>query len=75
MPWFDRLMVGGLMYHHDYCPPDSYPRPCRWVWKALNEFSAKLRGPDVLIVDDAQEGMAGWYRRAGEMCPRLSETE
>ncbi len=67
LPWFNRLAVGGLMVHHDYCPPWSSPRPCRWIWETLNEFTAKMRPPDVLIVDENEEGMAGWYRRAGEV--------
>ena len=67
LPWFNRLAAGGLMFHHDYSPPWSSPRPCRWVWDTLNEFTAKVHLPDVLIVDENEEGMAGWYRQSGEV--------
>lgn len=67
LPWYNKLMEGGLKIHHDYCPPDTPVRPCRWVWDALNDFGARMHAPDVLLVDADREGMAGWYRRAGEV--------
>ena len=68
LPWFNLLRVGGLMLHHDYTPPTSATRPCRPVWNALNAF-ADVTGhePDVLLIGPDDEGMAGWYRRAGEV--------
>lgn len=62
MPWWDRLRSGGLFFHHDYSPEDSW-RPCPPVYDELNRFCAALkRGFDVLIVDDGKAGMAGWYK-------------
>ena len=66
LPWYNWLKVGGLMIHHDYSPADAPVRPCRWVWDAVNEFAEKTHQPDVLVVDEFSEGMAGFYRREGE---------
>ena len=75
LPWFDRLIEGGLMLFHDYCPETAWPRPCRPVYDALNDFAARLgREPDVLMTDDRQVGMAGWYRRAGEVWDGLRDS-
>lgn len=71
LPFYNTLKTGGLMIHHDYCPDRPLctgPRPCRWVYEALNQFAAWLNhAPDVLLVDHNVEGMAGWYRQAGEI--------
>ena len=67
LPWYNKLKVGGLMIHHDYCPADAPVRPCRWVYETVNAFSTRLHAPDVLMADDTREGMAGHYRREGEV--------
>ncbi|MDD5059297.1 MAG: class I SAM-dependent methyltransferase [Sideroxydans sp.] len=63
MPWWNRVRPGGLMVFHDYskqaCPP---------VFQALNDWRQRLgREFDVLVVDSEGIGMAGWYRREGEL--------
>lgn len=64
--WFGRLRSGGLILFHDYSPAGSV-RPCPSVMGAVDDFALGLgREPDVLVVDDTEVGMAGWYRRAGE---------
>ncbi len=66
MPWFNHLKLGGLMIHHDYSPAGSW-RACPPVFACLNQTCHVLgRGFDVLVVDDQEVGMAGWYRREGE---------
>jgi predicted O-methyltransferase YrrM len=70
LPFYNKLKVGGLKVHHDYCPDKPLctgPRPCRWVYAALNDFAEKMHPFDVLMVDHNREGMAGWYRLAGEV--------
>jgi predicted O-methyltransferase YrrM len=69
LPFYNKLRVGGLKIHHDYCPEWSTGhRPCRWVYNALNDFAAELdHEPDVLLVDHHEEGVAGWYKREGEV--------
>jgi predicted O-methyltransferase YrrM len=70
LPWYNKLVVGGLMIHHDYCPAAPLctgPRPCRWVYDAVNDFSRKMHAPDVLMVDHNREGMVGHYRREEEV--------
>lgn len=63
LPWFDWVRVGGLMVFHDYTPLGA-PRHCPPVYDALNAAVYRIgRGFDVLIVDDAQLGMAGWFKR------------
>ena len=71
LPFYNKLKVGGLMVHHDYCPEwCTGPRPCRWVYETVNDFSARLaHEQDVLLVDHSLEGMAGHYRREGETWP------
>lgn len=70
LPFYNKLKVGGLKIHHDYCPDRPLctgPRPCRWVYQALNDFAERLdHAPDVLLVDHNEEGVAGWYRQEGE---------
>jgi len=66
LPWYNRLVTGGLFLHHDFSPAGS-SRPCPRVYKALNGFAAHLAPPaDVQMADDTGTGIAGWYRREGE---------
>src|SRR5512139_364275 len=66
LPWWNWLKVGGLFVHHDYSPAGSV-RECPPVFEALNEFGAFLgRSPDVLIVDDQEIGLAGWYKQESD---------
>jgi len=69
LPFYNKLKVGGLKFHHDYCPdrPEcTGPRPCRWVYDALNEFADKMHPFDVLMTDHNREAVGGFYRREGE---------
>jgi len=62
LPWFNRLKTGGLILFHDYTP-----NRCLRVYVAINSMAKALgRVPDVLIVDDEQFGMAGFYRQDAE---------
>lgn len=66
LPWWNWLRSGGLMLFHDYSPNGS-GRPCPPVYRALEGFAHQLGRPaDVLIVDDKNVGMAGWYRHTDE---------
>lgn len=66
MRYFNRLLTGGLIMFHDYSPLGS-GRECPPVYEGVNEFAKKLgRQPDVLVVDSAQVGMAGFIRKEGE---------
>lgn len=66
LPWYNRLVVGGLFLHHDFSPLGS-SRECPPVFTALTEFSRVLdHAPEVLVRDLTGTGLAGWYRRAGE---------
>jgi predicted O-methyltransferase YrrM len=67
MPWWNHLVTGGLMVFHDYAPAGT-PRPCPPVYDCLNAWAAKLGRPmDVLVKDNGGVGLAGFYRRAGEV--------
>ena len=67
LPWYNRLHTDGLFLHHDFSPAGS-SLPCPPVYRALNEFAARLDHPaDVLVVDNTGTGIAGWYRREGEI--------
>lgn len=64
LPWFDYIRPGGLMIFHDYTPLGA-PRHCPPVYEALNVASERInRGFDVLVIDDRQVGMVGWYKRS-----------
>ena len=70
LPFYNKLKVDGLKFHHDYCPdrPEcTGPRPCRWVYEALNEFADKMHPFDVLMTDHNREAVGGWYRQEGEV--------
>jgi predicted O-methyltransferase YrrM len=70
LPFYNKLKIGGLKFHHDYCPaaPEcTGPRPCRWVYETLNKFADKMHSFDVLMVDHNREGVGGWYRGEGEV--------
>lgn len=55
LPWFDRLLPGGLLLFHDA------ENAC--VARAIEVLGASVgRGPDVLIADDSGVSMAGFYR-------------
>jgi len=67
MPWWNRLKVGGLMVWHDYTP-GGVPHPCPPVYEAVNAWRDRLgRALDVEVVDSGGAGMAGLYRREGEV--------
>ena len=67
MPWWNHLAVGGLMVFHDYAP-EGTPRPCPPVYECVNAWGAKLGRPlDVLVKDTGGVGLAGFYRRDGEV--------
>jgi predicted O-methyltransferase YrrM len=66
LPYFNRLIDGGLMVFHDYSPLGS-GRECPPVYEAVNELADRLgRTPEVLIVDNKLVGLAGFIRRSGE---------
>lgn len=66
LPWFDRVVEGGLLVCHDYSPENSRT-PSAICFEALNEMAAKLGRPfDVELIDDGLVGMVGFYRRPGE---------
>lgn len=63
-PWFYHLRGGGLMLFHDYSPATAKHRPCAPVYEKVN-WMAKTLGrytPDVLLVDEDQNGLAGFRR-------------
>jgi predicted O-methyltransferase YrrM len=67
LPWFNRLRPGGLFLCHDYSPQDSRS-PSAIVYAELNRVSGQLeRIFDVLLEDEHKIGMAGFYRREGEV--------
>lgn len=69
LPYFNFLKVGGLFLFHDYSP-ETADHPCPPVYDALNGFGEDLgRGPDVLIQSEDLTGMAGWYKKSGEVWP------
>ena len=64
--WWRHVRMGALLLCHDYSPEGS-ARATPGAYQAITEFGARLgREPDVLVVDDRQVGMAGWYRRESE---------
>lgn len=59
IPWFRWVRPYGLMLFHDYSPTACPP-----VFAAVNEFGTRLgRQPDVVIMDDQNIGIAGFYKR------------
>ena len=66
IPFFNRLLDGGLMFFHDYSPLGSR-RHCPPVYEGINELAEFLgREPDVKVIDDGLVGMAGFIRQPGE---------
>ena len=56
------LKPGGLFLFHDYSPEGSW-RACPPVFSALNRMRDSLgRDFDVLVRDDREVGLAGWYK-------------
>lgn len=66
LPWYNRLKIGGLILFHDYSPREAGV-PCIPVYEALEAVRREQRAPDVELVDNNRVGMAGWYRRDGEI--------
>jgi len=67
LPWFNRLVVGGLLLCHDYTPAGLGKKSLPVIYAELNRMAERLGRPfDVCIVDDTTYGMAGFYRREGE---------
>jgi predicted O-methyltransferase YrrM len=63
LPWFDRLVVGGLMAFHDYSPAGTY-RECVPVYDALNAMARALgRDFDRKVIDVGNVGMVGFVRQ------------
>jgi len=63
LPFWDRLLPGGIFLFHDYSPAGTY-RPCPPVFEAVNEFAQQLGKdePDILLIDNGNVGMAGFFR-------------
>lgn len=58
LPWWSFVRPLGLMLFHDYSPAACPP-----VFAAVGELGKKLgREPDVVVIDDRNVGMAGFYR-------------
>lgn len=66
MLWLGKIRLGGLMLFHDYTP-NGGRRACPAVYDAVQQLADVLgRQPDVLVVDDQQCGMAGFYKQDGD---------
>ncbi len=72
LPWWKWLKPGGLMLFHDYSAGGAR-RQCVPVYTTLNAVREGFREFDVLVVTDRGQGLAGWYRREGELLPELDE--
>lgn len=63
IPWWNRINTGGLFFFHDFSPNGS-GRACPPAYRALLEFMEWMgREFDVLIIDNQQVGMVGYYKR------------
>lgn len=69
--WWDWLAPGGLMLFHDYTP-EGVKRSCQPVWEAVNVLADALdREFDVLVVNEKDAGMAGFYQTDGAPLPEM----
>lgn len=60
--FWDHLKPEGLILFHDYSPSGS-SRPCREVYEAINEFQQTVGEIAILIMDEKEIGIAGFYKR------------
>ncbi len=66
LPWYNYLRQDGFILWHDYSPHG--PHACVPVFAALNAFTNTLEHePSIKVIDDTGAGMAGWYKRRGEV--------
>lgn len=66
LPWFDRVVAGGLMAFHDYSPAGS-PRACEPVYDTLNAMARALgRDFDRKVIDAGGVGMVGFVRQPSD---------
>jgi predicted O-methyltransferase YrrM len=61
LPFYNKLKVGGLKFHHDYWLHNHF------VYVALLDFAEKMHPFDVLMTNEKQEAVGGWYRQEGEV--------
>lgn len=62
MPWFNRLLPGGLFFCHDYSD-----NPGNVVVQEMDLFRDRLgRDFDIYLKDTSGAGMVGFYRGEGE---------
>jgi predicted O-methyltransferase YrrM len=66
VPWWKWLRPGGTMLFHDYSAKGS-PSPAMNVVNTVDKMAVKLgRRPDILVVDAAGTGMAGFRKRSSD---------
>lgn len=65
-PYWNLLKPGGLFLFHDFAPEWS-SRPCKPVYDGLMRFREWMgRDFDVLISDNTDVGIAGYYQQVGD---------